>query len=376
MKEKDLRPGTDQVLESEDGYLVRVLGVAPKGKMYKVERKHRSGSEGRYACVRLSLAELLNAYGAIHSEAGVCNGDPGLLHDVTLEDFTEGRKLASGLYYEAINSLMGLSEASEQDQLGYLERRAEQLVRVIESGLSQMADRWDHLKPMIIELSYPRMWKTALGHKSWEECVQDRFGAVLTRWRDTGVLEQRVLELTTGDDALSNRMTAVIAGTSEWTVRQIKKQAGVIGGTSRGSDSKSRPATRSPVKRPVTDAESAQERPEDARAQLVAPELAEPHDGAAEQPPAPEPVPLREADLRKVVRKFIELDLEPSWLADVASGEDRRSWTDAITNNWPAALARSWPTSTQIHVDGMVIGTLTFTPAPSPLRRSRRRPSS
>jgi hypothetical protein len=207
MREKDLMPGTDQVLESEYGYLVRVLGVASKGEMYKVERTHRNGSEGRYACVRTVLAELPGAY-CVHQEAGLCDGDPGLLHDVTLKDFTEGRELASCLYYEALDSLAGLAEASEQVQHEYLERRAEHLVEAIERGMNQMADQWDQTKPKIIELSYPRMWKTALGHASFEECVQKRLGAALTRWRDLDVLEQRVLELKTGGDALSNRMTA------------------------------------------------------------------------------------------------------------------------------------------------------------------------
>lgn len=225
MKEKDLRPGTSQVLEAGDvgrvTDLLRVLGKAPEGQTYKVssEEQPYEGSEGRYACVRL-LRE---------TPYGGWVGDPELLRTVTLDDFEhmEDRELAGGLQFEAIDSLAGLAEASEQDLQRYLVDMAERLVTSIERGINRMADTWDEVKPQIMELTRPRMWKDALGNESFEDCFRTRFGAALPRWRDIGMLEERVLELTTGDDAISNRMAAVIAGTSTWTVAKIQKDAGV-----------------------------------------------------------------------------------------------------------------------------------------------------
>ena len=136
------------------------------------------------------------------------------------------------------------AQPSLADLQRFLTSHAEGLARDIEAGINLLSDRWESLLPMIRQLSDRRMWHDALGHGSWEECVKVRFGTALGRWQQIGVLEDRVLELTTGDEAMSNRMAAVIAGVSEGKVRLIKAKADVAPGTSRGADGRKRKSRR------------------------------------------------------------------------------------------------------------------------------------
>jgi hypothetical protein len=86
---------------------------------------------------------------------------------------------------------------------------------------------------------------------------------------------------------------------------------------------------------------------------------------APDQPAAPEPVPLTEADLREMLSHLVAL------IAGDAQAPERlremAAWADAISKDWPAAVARCWPTEPyEVRArrgdDDVVVGKLRFTP--------------
>ncbi len=80
------------------------------------------------------------------------------------------------------------------------------------------------------------------------------------------------------------------------------------------------------------------------------------------RPPAPQPVPLADDEVREMLHAYY---------GDLSGGQDLANFAQEYLGGsrlydepWPVVVARCWPAEpVEIEVDGVVIGTLTFTPA-------------
>ena len=79
------------------------------------------------------------------------------------------------------------------------------------------------------------------------------------------------------------------------------------------------------------------------------------------RPPAPEPVPLADTEVREMLRGYLEDLTDSQRLSDFAQEYLGDRVFDAP---WPAVVARCWPPEPiEVRANGEVIGTLSFTPA-------------
>ena len=79
------------------------------------------------------------------------------------------------------------------------------------------------------------------------------------------------------------------------------------------------------------------------------------------RPPAPDPVPPADDEVRKMLRDYREELADSQQLANFA--QEHLGGNRLFDDPWPVVVARCWPEPIKVEVDGVVIGTLNFTPA-------------